>query len=316
MKTLVEFDALLPNDEACKKAIVASRWPDGVRCPRCGSSKVWAMPARPYHWVCKSGAESLDKMTGEVLTCAKNGGYRFSVITHTIFENTKIPLTIWFKIAYLILTAKKGMSALQLHRIIFGEDSTHAYRTTWYVAMRLRAAMRGDVIPPLGEDGGVVEVDETYVGGKEENKHANKRLGRQGAAAKKVPVIGAIARKGNVVCQALDGIGFQTQARFVQQAVSTRASLVATDEHTGYRHLRKLGYEHESVNHTRHTYVVGNVHTQTIESFWSLLKRGIIGSYHHVSDAYLPLYLNEFAFRFNHRKDGQMFEKLLQTVER
>ena len=316
MKTLAEFDALLPDEEACRKALMAQRWSDGkVKCPRCGNEKVWALKARPYHWVCKSGKETTDKQTGEVVTCRKNGGYRFSLITATIFENTKIPLKTWFTIAYLMLTAKKGISALQLHRVIFGEDSTHAYRTTWYVAMRLRAAMRGDVIPPLGEDGGEVEVDETWVGGKEKNKHWNKHLNKREAAAKKVPVIGAIARKGNVVCQALDGIGFDTQAAFVKRAVSTNARLVATDEHAGYRRLGAHGFVHKTVNHSTRQYVVGTVHTQTIESFWSLLKRGIIGSYHHVSDAYLPLYLNEFAFRFNNRKEPQMFEKMLQTVE-
>lgn len=130
--------------------------------------------------------------------------------------------------------------------------------------MRLRAAMRSEVIPPLGEEGATVEVDETYIGGLEKNKHWDKRLSRREASAKKVPVIGAIARKGNVVCQALDGIGFDTQEAFVKRAVSTEAKLVATDEHAGYRHLRKMGYQHDTVRHTDHVYVTGTVHTQTI----------------------------------------------------
>src|ERR1700676_906576 len=115
MKTLAEFDALLPDEDACRKALLAQRWPNGkVECPRCGNQRIITLKARPYHWVCKSGAQSIDKMTGEIRTCAKNGGYRFSLTAETIFENTKIPLKLWFKIAYLILTAKKGISALQL----------------------------------------------------------------------------------------------------------------------------------------------------------------------------------------------------------
>ena len=157
MKTLAEFDALLPDEEACRKALMAQRWSDGkVKCPRCGNEKVWALKARPLLSLGLQERPSRQPTSrlANSLTCRKNGGYRFSSITATIFENTKIPLKTWFTIAYLMLTAKKGISALQLHRVIFGEDSTHAYRTTWYVAMRLRAAMRGDVIPPLGEDGG------------------------------------------------------------------------------------------------------------------------------------------------------------------
>lgn len=130
MKTLAEFDALLPTEDACKRLLVEMRWPTGVECPRCGNRKIITLKVRPFHWVCKSGAESIDKQSGQVLTCAKNGGYRFSIITHTIFEDTKVDLRIWFKIAYLMLTAKKGISALQLHRVIYGEDSGHDYRTT------------------------------------------------------------------------------------------------------------------------------------------------------------------------------------------
>ncbi len=316
MKTIAEFDALFPDEDACKQLLAEMRWPNGaVECPRCGSRKVFYAKAKPFNWVCKSGAQSLDKQTGQVLTCAKNGGYRFSVIARTVFEDTKVKLQVWFKIAYLMLTAKKGISALQLHRVIYGEESGHDYRTTWYIAMRWRAAMRGDVIPMLGEDGSPVEIDETYIGGKDANRHWDKRQHISGGSGKTM-VIGAIARKGNVICQAVEQLGFETQEGFVRKAVSTKAQLVATDEHAGYRHLRQMGFQHEKVSHRKHQYVVGTTHTNTIESYWSLIKRGIIGQYHHVSDAYLPLYLNEFAFRFNNRKNPAMFEKLLQTVER
>jgi len=316
MKTLAEFDRLLPNDDACKKLLVEMRWPDGVKCPRCGNAKVYALKARPFHWVCKSGAHTIDRETGEFSVCAKNGGYRFSVITHTIFQDTKIPLTLWFKTAYLMLTAKKGISALQIYRVIFGEGSGHDYRTIWFMCMRLRAAMQGDVIEPLGSKNETVEVDETYIGGKQENRHwkdRQKYSGRGGANTGKTAVIGAIARKGNVVCKAISGFGSLEQQEFVRKAVSTEARLLATDESGAYREFSGP-YNHKTVNHSEKQYVVGTVHTNTIESFWSLLKRGIIGSYHHVSDAYLPLYLNEFAFRFNNRKNPRMFEALLQTV--
>jgi DNA-directed RNA polymerase subunit RPC12/RpoP len=314
MKTIAEFDSLLPDEDACKRLLVELRWPDGVRCPRCGNRRVYALKARPFHWVCKSGKESTDP-DGNKVVCKKAGGYRFSIITHTIFQDTKIPLKLWFKVAYLMLTAKKGISALQVHRVIFGEDSTHDYRTSWFMCMRLRAAMRSEVIEPLGSDGGTVEIDETWIGGKDKNRHWRARSHVKGPhLSGKTTVIGAISRKGNVICQAVEEMGFTTMEDFVKKAVSTRAKLVATDEHTGYRHLRQHGYQHKSVNHSKHTYVTGTVHTQTIESFWSLLKRGIMGSYHHVTREYLPLYVNEFAFRFNHRGDPAMFEKLLQTV--
>ena len=231
MKTIAEFDALFPDEDACKQLLAEMRWPNGaVECPRCGSRKVFYAKAKPFNWVCKSGAQSLDKQTGQVLTCAKNGGYRFSVIARTVFEDTKVKLQVWFKIAYLMLTAKKGISALQLHRVIYGEESGHDYRTTWYIAMRWRAAMRGDVIPMLGEDGSPVEIDETYIGGKDANRHWDKRQHISGGSGKTM-VIGAIARKGNVICQAVEQLGFETQEGFVRKAVSTKAQLVATDEH-------------------------------------------------------------------------------------
>ena len=123
--------------------------------------------------------------------------------------------------------------------------------------------------------------------------------------------IGAIARKGNVICQAVNELGFTTQEDFVRKTVSNTVSLLATDEHAGYRHLGAHGFVHKTVNHSAKQYVVGSVHTNTIESFWSLIKRGIIGNYHHVSREYLPLYLNEFSFRFNNRKNPDIFDAII-----
>ncbi|MGO9453313.1 MAG: IS1595 family transposase [Candidatus Binataceae bacterium] len=309
MQTIVQFDKTFPNDDACKQFLQDMRWPHGVTCPRCGNTKVYALKAKPFHWVCKSGIQTTNE-DGEPVVCAKNGGYRFSVISHTIFQDTKIPLTLWFKVAYLILTAKKGMSALQVHRIMFGEDSGSDYRTSWYMVMRLRCAMKSDVLPLEG----IVEVDETYVGGKEFNKHKSKRKGLVGSAGK-VAVIGAISRKGMIVAKVIENTDTKTLDSFVRETVSKNVKLIATDEHSGYR-LLGADMNHRVINHTRGEYVVGTTHTNTIEGFWSLFKRGIIGSYHKVSKEYLPLYVNEFAWRFNNRKNPAMFADLLQAVSK
>jgi transposase-like protein len=299
MQTIDAFDKEFHDEEACKNFLVSMRWPDGVRCPRCESKeRIYALKARPFHWVCCNKG------------CGERRGYRFSVITKTIFENTKIPLKLWFKVAFLILTAKKGISALQVHRVIFGEESTHAYHTSWYVCMRWRAAMKGDVMPLSG----IVEIDETFVGGKEANKHKSKRHGKTGSYGK-VAVIGAIARKGMVVAKVIENTDTATLDSFVRRTVSKDVKLVATDEHSGYR-LLGADMDHRVVRHSQGEYVVGTTHTNSIESFWSLFKRGIIGSYHKVSKQYLPLYVNEFAWRFNNRKNPVMFADLIQSVSR
>jgi transposase-like protein len=210
----------------------------------------------------------------------------------------------------MMLTSKKGMSALQIHRIMFGEDSGSDYRTSWYICTRLRAAMKGDVLPPFT---GVVEVDETGIGGKDKNRHWDKKQHIRGMSGK-TTVIGAISRKGNVVCKVIENTDAATLSKFVRQTVSGSVELVATDEHLGYDRLKAEGLPHETVTHSAGEYVRGNVHTNSIESFWALLKRGIVGTFHNVSKDYLPLYLNEFSFRHNHRKDPNMFEALLQNV--
>lgn len=297
MKTIDAFDKQFKTEEDCKAFLSDARWPKGAACPRCQKTeRIYQLKARPFHWACKN------------TDCGGRNGYRFSVLTKTIFQDTKTPLKLWFKVGYLMLTAKKGVSALQLHRVIFGEDSGSDYRTTWYMCHRWRAAMKGDVLPLTGE----VEVDETYVGGKDKNRHRNKRVSISGGSGK-VAVIGAIARKVMVVAKAIERTDGATLQGFVHEAVSENVSLVATDEASGYRGLKKQGFPHESVSHAQGEYVRGNIHTSHIDSFWSLFKRGIIGSFHHVSKAYLPLYLNEFSFRHNARNNPDAFAELLTT---
>jgi transposase-like protein len=306
------FDRQFATDEACKAFLQLQRWPDGVRCPRCNASeRVYALKSKPFHWVCKSGAQSLDAETGQVLTCDKRNGYRFSVITRTIFMDTKIPMRLWFKVGYLMMTAKKGISSLQVHRIIFGENSGSDWRTSWFMCHRWRAAMRGDAFPLTGE----VEVDEAFLGGKQKNRHANVRAKYSGGGAAntgKMTVIGAIARKGNVVCKVIENTTAETLSGFVEATVADKVSLIATDEYVGYTDLKHF-YPHQTVDHKAKEYVRGNVHTNNIESFWSLLKRGVMGSFHHVSKDYLPLYLNEVSFRFNNRKNADAFADLITT---
>jgi transposase-like protein len=287
--TLAEFEALFPNEDACKRYLMERRWPDGVvKCPRCGNPQVYKLNFKPWHWQCR--------------ICQKNG-YRFSIITGTIFENTNYKLLVWFKVLYLMLTSKKGISALQIHRMI----GSGSYSTAFYMCHRLRAGMAD---PDFRKLMGIVEVDETFMGGKEKNKHRNKRIGpNTKGTTGKTPVIGAISRKGNVVCQMIENADKPTLDGFVRRVVSDKVDLVATDEAYGYRDLGKAGYKHEAVQHGTGEYVRGEVHTQNIDSFWSLLKRGVIGTYHSVRKKYLPLYLNEFQFRFNNRKNPDIFGK-------
>src|SRR5438477_6627220 len=171
MKTIDAFDKQFPTEVACRKFLRDMRWPNAqVVCPRCQHmGKIYALKLRPFHWVCKNKY------------CGGANGYRFSVTTHTIFENTKIPLKLWFKVGYLMLVSKKGISALQVHRVIFGEASGSDYHTSWYMCHRWRAAMRGDAFPLTGE----VEVDETYVGGKASNAHRGNRGQKTSATAGK-----------------------------------------------------------------------------------------------------------------------------------
>ena len=290
MMTLTELMTKFHTEEACKQFLKEMRWPEGVQCPRCGNQKVYELKSKPFHWICKAK------------TCGGRNGYRFSVITKTVFENTNYPLRTWFQVIYLMTQSKKGISALQIHRQIGSGD----YRTAWYMCHRIRAAMKDAGFSKLM---GEVEVDETYIGGSDHNRHRNRRRGDHGPAGK-ISVIGAIARKGNVVCQIIESTDRHTMSQFVRQAVGDRVSLVATDEHMGYGRLARE-FPHQTVNHSKGEYVRGNVHTANLDSFWSLLKRGVIGTYHKVSKDYLPLYFAEFSFRHNNRKNPNIFANVI-----
>jgi transposase-like protein len=286
LMTLTELAERFTTEEACKQYLTDKRWPHGVQCPRCQNKKVYELKSKPFHWVCKGK------------DCGGRNGYRFSVITKTVFENTNYPLRTWFQVIYLMTQSKKGISALQIHRQIGSGD----YRTAWYMCHRIRAAMKdGGFSKLMGE----VEVDETYIGGSNRNRHRSKKKAEHGPAGK-VSVIGAIARKGNVVCQVIESTNSHTLGTFVRQTVSENVSLVATDEYIGYGRLKRQ-FPHQTVNHAKGEYVRGNVHTANLDSFWSLLKRGAMGTFHQVSKAYLPLYLAEFSYRHNNRENADIF---------
>jgi transposase-like protein len=281
--TIQPFDALFPDEDACRAHLTKRRWPRGVRCPRCGGDRVYDLKTMPWKWECPD--------------CAPKG-YRFSVLVGTIFENTNVPLRTWFRAIHLMLVSKKGISALQVHRMLgFG-----SYRTAWYMCHRIRAGLRA---PEFRKLVGIVEVDETFIGGKNKNRHRNKRTPGTGGSGK-TPIAGAVNRKGNVVARVIENTDTATLTGFVREAVSTKVDLLASDENAAYRGLGE-DYPHRTVRHARGEYVVGAVHTQTIDGFWSLIKRGVMGTFHKVSKKYLPLYVAEFEFRYNHRNNPDIF---------
>ena len=275
-KLIAEFG----NDENCRKRLVELRWPNGVKCPRCQSEKVSEIAERDQY------------------NC--NGcQYQFSVTSGTIFHDSHLSLSKWFLAIYLMTEAKKGVSALQIKRTL-----NIAYQTAWHLCHRIRAAMR-EINADLLR--GVVEVDETYVGGKV------RGMGR-GYKGNKAIAIGAVQRGGMIRLQVIPNATKPVLQQFIHDNTAPDTEAIYTDELPAYWGIEDADTKHKWVNHSAEEWVVGDVHTNGIESVWSLLKRSIIGSYHRVSIKHLDAYLDELEHRFNNRKNEYIFRDTLTKL--
>lgn len=266
------------NEAAAIARLEEIVWPQGPHCPRCG------------------GFDRITDVKGGRLGLRRCGPCKreFTVTVGTIFERSHVKLHIWFQAAHLMASSKKGISAHQLHRTL-----KVTYKTAWFMEHRLREAMRDGHFTVMGGDGKIVEADETYIGGKEKNKHRSKRnSGNIGGMGKEI-AFSLVERGGKVRSQHVATVTSKTlrETLTVQLHEDTR---LMTDDAGQYRHMGKH-FAHEVVNHGIGEYVRGDAHTNTIEGYFSILKRGITGTYHHVSPQHLKRYLAEFDFRYNER---------------
>jgi len=269
------------SDDQCREYLEQLRWPNGVACTRCGNTSVSRLRKRDQY---ECNAESC--------------GYRFSVTSGTIMHDSHLPLRKWFIAIYLIIEGKKGISASQLGRTL-----NVAYRTAWYLSHRIREALK----TPSALLSGIIEVDETWVGGKTHGK------GR-GYMENKTMVIGAAQRDGDVQME-VGGTPTRKELHgFIDRHVSDDAEAIFTDEHPAYGDLSDEDTRHETVNHAQEEWVRGDVHTNTVEGAWALFKRGVAGSFHKVSRKHLDRYLDEFEFRFNNRNNPFIFRDALREL--
>lgn len=289
--TMGDLMARFRCEDACREYLEQLRWPDGPGCPRCKETRVGKLKGRDQY-------ECYEK------TC----GYHFSVTAGTKLHDSHLPLWKWFLVTFLMIHAKKGMSAKQIQRMVGG-----SYKTAWYLCHRIRAAMKEvDSAKLTGE----VEVDETFIGGEapQREKYDNKSV-----------VMAAVQRdSGRVRFRVVPDRKKTSIKRFAEEVIDGKAEAIYTDEWRNYRGIGDHDTKHETVRHApyydreekrmRRDWVHGKVHTNTVEGVFSLLKRAIIGSYHKVGKQHLQAYLDEVSFKYNHRGNPYLFRETLKAL--
>jgi transposase-like protein len=279
--TIIDLNRAFSTEDKCREYLCRLRWPQGVTCPRCS-------------------AKTISRITTQRKFECSKCFYQFSETAGTIFHDSHLPLEKWFLAAYLMCESRKGVSANQLKRVL-----GTSYKTVWYLCHRIRAAMKDADTALLS---GVIEVDETYVGG------CNRR-GRGKGLDNKTVVLGAIARGGEVRLKVDKRVTGQILRKFVRETTTKDPNTIYTDDFPGYRMLKgDKGTTHDSVNHSVEEWVRGQVHTNTIEGVFSLFKRAVVGSYHQISAKHLPAYLDEFEFRFNRRSRADLFADTIRHL--
>ena len=274
------------NAEKAEEFITKLLWAKGSVCPHCGNKE------NIYTLTAKEGSKTSRKSLKlyKCSACRK----QFTITMGTIFQDSHIPLNKWLYAFHLLCSSKKGMSAHQLHRML-----DVAYRSAWFMAHRIRLAMSQE--PLASKLFGIIEADETYIGARTKRKGDKRKLTRGRGTERKVPVFSLVERGGNVRSQKVENISGKNLKGIIRANVE-KSSHIMTDEFPVYNGLEKEFAKHDTVDHGREQYVNGLAYTNTAENFFSLLKRGIVGVYHHVSRQHLDLYLHEFDFRYSERK--------------